>query len=204
VGGVHPIIAADMRRQVVPRGRVASLPHAAELFGIVCVYVAFIPRTVELPMDPHVLVSAIGFNTRAMHLNLEGLTHEDCLLQPPSGNCINWLLGHILRHRNLMLEALAAPSVWSAEAQRRYDRGSAPIRGEESVVVALEVLRWELDRSGEHLSSALAEVDVEAIQASSGTSSLGQRLVFLALHEAYHMGQVGLLRRLAGKEGAIG
>lgn len=182
------------------RGRPALLA----LMSLLCVFVSFVPRTVELPLDPRVLVSAIGFDTRALHLNLEGLTHEECLQQPPSGNCINWLLGHLVRHRNLMLEALGAPTVWNAEAQRRYDRGSAPIRGEESGVVRLEVLRAELDRSAEHLRSALAEVDEAALQAPSGTNPLGQRLLFLALHEAYHVGQIALLRRLVGKEGAIG
>jgi uncharacterized damage-inducible protein DinB len=155
-------------------------------------------------VDAPLLISAIGFNTRALHLNLEGLTHTECLLQPPGGNCINWLLGHILRHRNLMLEALDAPTVWSAEAQVRYDRGSAPIQGEEAEgVVRLEELRQELDRSGEQLRSTLTEVGEEALRAPSGTSTLGQRLLFLALHEAYHVGQIGLLRRLSGKEGAI-
>ena len=149
------------------------------------------------------LLSAIGFDTRALHLNLDGLTHEDSLLQPPSGNCINWLLGHILRHRNLMLEALDAPRVWSEEAQKRYDRGSDPIRGEESGVVRLEVLREELDRSADHLRAALAEIGEEALQAPRGTSTVAQWLLFLALHEAYHVGQIGLMRRLAGREGAI-
>jgi uncharacterized damage-inducible protein DinB len=149
------------------------------------------------------LVSAIAFNTRVLHQNLEGLTHEESLFQPPNGNCINWLLGHIVRHRNLMLDALGAPGVWSAEAQARYDRGSSPITGDEPRTVRLQELRRELDRSGEHLQSAPAELGGEGLRAPSGASTLGQRLILLALHEAYHAGQVGVLGRLAGKEGAI-
>ena len=33
--------------------------------------------------------------------------------------------------------------------------------------------------------------------------TLGWRLAFLQFHEAYHAGQLGLLRRLLGKDGAI-
>ena len=35
------------------------------------------------------------------------------------------------------------------------------------------------------------------------TGSLGDALVRLHYHEGYHNGQIGLLRRIAGKEGAI-
>jgi len=33
--------------------------------------------------------------------------------------------------------------------------------------------------------------------------SLGSKLAVLQFHEAYHAGQLGLLRRIAGKKGAI-
>lgn len=33
--------------------------------------------------------------------------------------------------------------------------------------------------------------------------NVGERLAFLQFHESYHAGQVGLLRRLLGKDGVI-
>jgi len=36
------------------------------------------------------------------------------------------------------------------------------------------------------------------------TGSVGDALIRLHYHEGYHNGQIGLLRRIAGKDGAIG
>jgi uncharacterized damage-inducible protein DinB len=43
----------------------------------------------------------------------------------------------------------------------------------------------------------------EHLAASAGKETVGDQLAFLQFHEAYHIGQAGLLRRLAGKDGAI-
>lgn len=76
-------------------------------------------------MDAESIVYLMNFNSQAMGLNLDGLTHEDSLVQPPSGNCINWMLGHLLVHRHRMLETLGEPAP-IPEALMRYDRGRRP------------------------------------------------------------------------------
>jgi hypothetical protein len=149
------------------------------------------------------LSSAIAFNNRALRANLDGVTHEASLLQPPGGNCINWQLGHIVRHRNYMLETLGAPTVWNAEAQARYDRGSQPITAAGADVAHLDALRRESDLAAERILAALAAADDAAFSAPARTSTVAQWLLFLAQHEAYHVGQIGLLRRVAGMEPAI-
>ena len=52
---------------------------------------------------------------------LEGLTHEDSLLQVPfRGNCLNWVLGHILTYRATMLEIVGLEPFEGAESYERY------------------------------------------------------------------------------------
>lgn len=52
-------------------------------------------------MDAATLKLLYGFNYMALQRNTAGLSHEDSLVQPqPAGNCLNWVLGHILAHRN--------------------------------------------------------------------------------------------------------
>ena len=41
------------------------------------------------------------------------------------------------------------------------------------------------------------------IQTARGETTLGERLVFLHWHETYHVGQLELLRQLAGTNDAV-
>jgi hypothetical protein len=43
----------------------------------------------------------------------------------------------------------------------------------------------------------------EQLAHGDANGTLGDKLGFLQFHEAYHAGQIGLLRRLVGKEGKI-
>lgn len=155
-------------------------------------------------MDAESLVYLVNFNSQAMGLNLEGITHEDSLVQPPQGNCINWLVGHLMVHRNRMLETLGEPPAWTSESLlQRYDRGSEPITGDGPGVERFERLREEMDGAKEKILAAIQRGGDEALARPSGKSTVGQSLLVLSMHEAYHIGQMGLLRRIAGKERAI-
>lgn len=154
-------------------------------------------------MDTESLVYLVNFNAQAMGLNLDGLTHEDSLVQPPSGNCINWMLGHLLVHRSRMLETLGETAPIPDEL-KRYDRGSEPIIGDGPDVLPLERLRDELAGTQERVLAAIRKAGDEGLAKPAGKGTVGQRLLMLSMHEAYHTGQVGLVRRIAGKKGGIG
>jgi len=160
-------------------------------------------------MDAETLRHMFGLSTRALGANLEGFSDEDALAQPPGGgNCANWIVGHIVVHRNHMLRALGAEPVWGAEADARYDRGSAPVTGADGAQT-LDALRDALDRSRERLLAAFDTLTPEQLAAEpdapsgSVTGPLGHRLALLIAHEAYHAGQVAILRRVGGRAGAI-
>lgn len=163
----------------------------------------------ENPVDAETLRMTFGLSSRALAANLDGFTHEEALAQPPGGgNCVNWIVGHIVVHRNHMLRALGVASVWDASADARYDRGSEPVTGAEGAQ-PLDALRGALDRSREALLGAFDALTPEQLAAEpeaasgSATGPLGRRLALLIAHEAYHAGQVSMLRRVSGRPGAI-
>jgi hypothetical protein len=66
---------------------------------------------------------------QVVRLNVEGLSHADSLIHPqPGGNCLNWVVGHLLAIYHHALDLLGQAPVLPAEVLKRYDRGSLPIR----------------------------------------------------------------------------
>jgi DinB superfamily len=170
------------------------------------------------------LVSLYEFSYFAINRNLDGVTHEESLHIPqPAGNCINWVLGHIVTARGAVLSLAsggnplqmgdaAAGSIPAqmGDAAARYRRGSGPIHNGDNVL-DLSTLRGFLADSQQQLIPALAVISEEtlalpvpeAMRRPPLTGSVGEALARLVFHEGYHNGQIGLLRRLAGKPGAI-
>lgn len=153
------------------------------------------------------LARSFALTHRLIKMQTDGLTHEDSLLQLPfRGNCLNWVLGHIIEGRNSALKLLGKSPVWGGAEIARYGRGSEPISSAEQGL-PLERLLEDLDQSQEHMASALAEMPPEGLAASvnsgAGERSLGEALAFLHWHETYHTGQLEILRQLAGKNDCV-
>jgi hypothetical protein len=149
------------------------------------------------------LAQLLSFSSRALEANLAGFNHAESLQAPPQGgNCVNWITGHILLHRNKMLALLGELPVWAEGDESRYERGSQPL-ADPAEAERLEVLREELERARERLSGALASVGAERLAGTVGTGTLQGRLMILLGHELYHAGQIAVLRRLSGRAGAI-
>lgn len=138
----------------------------------------------------------------------EGLSHADSLLQLPfRGNCMNWVLGHILNSRHSALVALNDAGLLPEEIQARYQRGSEPVDEESQDVLPLDDLLAKLAESQERIVAALAEMDgaglERPVQVGDKNAPLGDRLAFLHWHETYHSGQLEILRQLAGTNDSI-
>jgi uncharacterized damage-inducible protein DinB len=140
-------------------------------------------------------------------MQTDGLSHKDSLLQPPlRGNCLNWVLGHILEGRNTALTLLGESPFWDKEIVSRYGRGSEAItQGERAL--PLEKLLEDLDRTQERIAAALTrttpEVLATVVPYRGSQRPLGQALASQHWHETYHTGQLELLRQLAGTDDAI-
>lgn len=159
-------------------------------------------------MEAESLKRMFGLSARAVEANLEGFTHEESLRQPPGGgNCVNWIVGHLLVHRDRILKALGAEPVCAPDMVARYDRGSPPILEDGPAVVRLETMRELLATSHHRVEAALDAADAELLarevpfRAARGTVEAVTGL--LLVHEGYHAGQLGTLRRVAGRAGAI-
>ena len=143
------------------------------------------------------------YNYAVLKKNLAGLTHEESLLQPEGGgNCLNWVLGHIVATRDQALELLHQEPIWRVEETEVYRQGSIPIR-DGSRAQPLDKISADLERSQDRLVVGLTKVTAQEMNEPADDQSVGEKLFILQFHEAYHAGQTGLLRRMAGHGGAI-
>jgi hypothetical protein len=152
-----------------------------------------------------------GGVNRTVKVNLGGITHEESLIQPePGGNCINWVLGHLLSIYNQALPLLGQQQVLDQATITRYARGSDPITAS-AEASRFEELLTAWDETVKRVDAGLAGLTPEALDRpapqGSGPSEPGDKvrdtLGVLMFHQGYHAGQTGVLRRLVGKAGAI-
>lgn len=129
--------------------------------------------------------------------NLQDVTPQLAEQRPVEGaNNAHWVLGHVVYWRSRMLEMLGGEPVWREGEYREFEgmqKGPPPT---------------ELGRGFEDLEADFADAQARTLEAVEAASDLPPEtrdgLGSLVLHEAYHVGQLGLLRRTMGLEGAIG
>jgi hypothetical protein len=131
-------------------------------------------------------------NERVFRLNFEGLTHDESLKEINNCNSVNWILGHIVFIRNTLLRELGLPPIANESMKDVYNRGV--IKPDLTKAVMLETLKKMYEDSQPFIIQGLDKVKDEALM---------EQLTFMGFHEAYHLGQIGLLRKMLGKEGAI-
>lgn len=144
-------------------------------------------------------------NRRVIHMQADGLTHAQSLLQPPfRANCLNWVVGHIVVHRDKVLTALGANPVLDAPSTTTYDNESDPITGDEPGVVEFAALLDHLDETQRRLAEALASADLSGlVTVGDRQTTRWKRIHFLSFHDTYHTGQTELLRQVAGTDDKI-
>ena len=155
------------------------------------------------------LAAQLGFAKSVLHANVEGLGHEDSLTPlEPGGNNLNWVVGHLISAYDNLLSALGGEPVWSAEQGAPYKRGSDPVTAENAV--AFDRLLSDFGTAHDRVLARLAAMSAEELAAPAPGSptgnpneTLGSLAAVTVFHQAYHVGQTGLLRRLIGMPGAI-
>ncbi len=158
-------------------------------------------------ITPVQLAEAFARNVSIAQMQAKGLTHEDSLRQLPfRGNCLNWVLGHMLTNRDNILAWLGEEPV-GGERALRYRRESEPITGDGGDVLPLDELLSLLAASQAQLTGALSratEEDLEReIVLGTRSSPLRNRIFFLYFHDTYHVGQTELLRQLTGVDDKV-
>jgi hypothetical protein len=165
--------------------------------------------TTTSPPISNPLIVQLGYLNSILKAQTADLSQEESLFQPPGGgNCINWLLGHILTSRNQMLELLDRPPIWGEEERARYAQGSPAITAPGSGVLEISRLLEDYEATQTPILEALATISDEDLAVKTpwfgGELDKSGVLGGFLFHEAYHVGQAGLTRRLLGKTSAVG
>lgn len=152
------------------------------------------------------LQNLFRFNEFVLGKNLADLTHADSLAQATQGgSSIHWIVGHLLATRNATLRLLGESPIWSDEEAAAFARGTrAPGPGEARM--PFDRMLADVRRSSEQIRAGLDRVRDEELAAPLGQGkegTVGDQLVGLLYHEGYHLGQVGILRRIAGRPAGI-
>jgi hypothetical protein len=131
-------------------------------------------------------------------------TDADWRVTDPAGHDPRWIMGHLATYRRRAAGMLGAPqpaAAWEEHFVRGTSAADLPADLDPRELVAAfqaahEAMlgRWDLV-SREELAKPLGRT------LPDGTSTVGDAVRFMAYHEAYHLGQLGLLRRIAGKPG---
>lgn len=155
-------------------------------------------------ISAEIIAGYFSLNHRIIHRQIEGLTHDDSLLQPPfRGNCLNWVLGHIMASRNGVLSLLGEAPILSEEEAALYASGSEPITSSADKHLHFDEIVSALDAAQKRIDTALEKVTPEDLARLEGERTVGQQLAGLFWHEGYHTGQTGYLRQLAGKNDKV-
>ncbi|MBA3846887.1 MAG: DinB family protein [Planctomycetes bacterium] len=129
----------------------------------------------------------------------------DWAARDATGHDARWIVGHLAAIRArcggmMGLEARAKP--WHAAVGRgsRPDQVSAEVQGADLLAAFHAAHRAMAERWDSLTPADLAKPLGRTLP--DGADTNGGALRFLAWHEAYHLGQLGLIRRLVGKPGA--
>lgn len=150
-------------------------------------------------ISPQYLSNMFNRNIRIIGMQVNGLSHEDSLLQPPFyGNCMNWVIGHIVRSRGLMLKTALGLSLSLTDEQlHTYDKDAITEDGDH--VLKLEQLLEGLNEAQQLIEQAFTSTPAEKFTESFGESgTLGEYVVGFYFHDTYHTGQTEQLRQLTG------
>lgn len=148
-------------------------------------------------------------NLKVVSRKTKGLTHFDSLLQLPfEGNCLNWVIGHIIQGRSELLAILGNAPLWGQAEARVYQTGSEPITPYNAdTALGFEKLLSLVGESQLPLEQALEKLTAEeldrVVEQGGESSMIGELVNGYCWHETYHVGQIELLRRLAGKADSV-
>lgn len=154
------------------------------------------------------LTTQFRMNAFIAQRNLDGITHEESLVRAaPTGNHINWLVGHVVATRCMLLPSLHQQPVWGEETLALYRRGSSG--AVDANYLPFDDVVRAFGETYERIVEGVASLTDEELAAPApfspggGPETLGSLLTKSTVHEGYHLGQTAILRRVVGKEGAI-
>jgi hypothetical protein len=158
-------------------------------------------------MNVEALIAQHEICAEVLGANTADITHEESLRAPrDGGNCLNWAIGHLVWARAGALEFLGSPGPIPKQKFARYAQGQPPLT-EASEALAFGELIENFKALQLPLTEALRAATPELLSRPAPNSptgnpkeTIGSLVVAVAFHEAYHLGQAGLLRHILGKQ----
>jgi uncharacterized damage-inducible protein DinB len=147
-----------------------------------------------------------SLNAWAFGRCVDDFSTADWLVHDSHGHSARWIAGHIAVHRHQALELMGL-------SQERLDWADSFRRGSSSdgvpsgldggaIQAAFHAAHQAMTPAWEALTDAHVLRPLGKVLPDGGDTVLAG-LRFLAWHESYHIGQLGMLRRLAGKPAIV-
>jgi hypothetical protein len=152
-------------------------------------------------ISPANLSTYFGRNVEIIKMQTAGLNHADSLVQLPfRGNCMNWIVGHILTNRYNVLKLLGVEQPVQVKRAERYARESEPITIDGADVIPLDELIVLLETAQAQIARLLDEITPAGLERQvafygRGSRSVAEWLMFFYFHDTYHAGQTEILRQ---------
>jgi hypothetical protein len=161
-------------------------------------------------MHAKTLAYQLGISQRVFEMNTGDVSHEESLVTPPSGgSCLNQVVGHITRIRNMALGSMGQKSPYPMEEFDPYDDRTGVAFSPENALPFDELRRRftamqePLVRGINGMSSEVMAMKPPRPFTGDPNETVGSNMATLVFHECYHVGQTGILRRVAGKPGVV-
>jgi uncharacterized damage-inducible protein DinB len=146
------------------------------------------------------------FNNGLIKRSLDGLSDEEVWAQlAGTGNPIGWVLGHLTETRGGILRELGVTfdPGWGG----RFKLGS--MRQEPGAYPSRQEIEAQWQATHHPMRDAFAVLTAEKLAGPAtreipGVVTFGDQLGFYAMHESYHVGQIGFIRKQLGHSGVAG
>jgi uncharacterized damage-inducible protein DinB len=161
-------------------------------------------------MHAKTLAYQLQLSHKVLEMNTEDVSHEESLVTPSKGgSCLNQVLGHLTRTRNMALGNMGQKSPYPMEEFDAYDdRTGVPFSPGKAL--PFDELKRRFTAMQEPLLRAVSGMTPEVLamkpprpRTGEPNETVGSNLATFVFHESYHVGQTGVLRRVAGKPGVI-
>lgn len=130
---------------------------------------------------------------------IKQLSHAQSVQTPvPRTNCIHWIVAHIVVARINFMRPLDIAPIWEWSICEHFIPGSSPTAATADQIRFSELLT-DLERTQDQLLAALARLTESDLNFKSDGQTVAEQLVTYATHEAYHAGQLEVLRVGLGK-----
>jgi uncharacterized damage-inducible protein DinB len=161
-------------------------------------------------MDAETLTYQLELCNHLVELNTRDISHEESLVTPPKGgSCLNQVLGHLTRTRNMALGTMGQKQPYEMKDFDPYDdRTGVPFSRDRAL--PFDELQRRYKSLQDPLTRAIKAMSSEQLAAAPNrkmtgapNETVGSQLATFVFHETYHGGQTGVLRRIAGKPGVV-